>query len=456
MRDTEEQKVQDHVAAAPVPPETPPEAVELRAMEGSPRPSSGHRRREPESNPLAWLCVVGSFMFLYPSYGFMQSVGTVQSHLQLNQLSAYPPRDLGWISGIFTSLGLMLGIQAGPLVDAYGTRFLAPASAALYVPVFFVMGECTAYWHFVLCLGVLGGVGGALASTVAIAVIGKLFRRRKGLAMGVALSGSSFGGVTISMMLRSVLPTLGWRWSMRVLGLLVLGIMTLGVLCFLPYPRLCVAGIAGAPPVGRTGAMLNLSAFRSPAFGFMAMGLFLLEFVVFGITGLLPTFAIASGFGPDVGYSLVAILNGTSCLGRIMTGIIGDRLGHLNILLTMIGVSIVFTGVVFVPFGTKHIGALYAFAALWGYGSGSFLSSTPVCVGKTCEPKDYGRYLGTMNFVASFSLLVTVPIGGQTLESMGGTALSGFYLAIAFLGGVSFFAARALLLDGWLTFRARI
>ncbi|TID04978.1 putative transporter MCH4 [Colletotrichum higginsianum] len=451
MRDPEEQEVQDHAAsAAAVAPGTP-EAVELRAM-GSPR--SGSSRREPESSPLAWLCVVGSFMFLYPSYGFMQSVGTVQSYLQLNQLSAYPSRDLGWISGIFTSLGLLLGIQAGPLMDAYGTKFLAPASVVLYVPVFFIMGECTEYWHFILCLGVLGGIGGALASTVAMAVIGKLFNRRKGLAMGIALSGSSFGGVTISMMLRSILPTLGWQWSMRVMGFLVLGIMTIGVLCFLPYPRLCVA-VAGAP-VGKTGAMLNFSAFRSPPFGFMTMGLFLLEFVLFGITGLLPTFAIASGFGSDVGYSLIAILNGTSCLGRIMTGIIGDRLGHLNILLTMIGITIVFTGVVFVPFGTKHIGALYAFAALWGYGSGSFLSSTPVCVGKTCEPKDYGRYLGTMNFIVSFSLLVTVPIGGQMLESMGGTALSGFYLAIVFLGGVCFFAARALLLDGWLTFRARI
>ncbi|GKT54674.1 major facilitator superfamily transporter [Colletotrichum tofieldiae] len=300
------------------------------------------------------------------------------------------------------------------------------------------MGECTEYWHFILCLGVLGGIGAALTSTVAVAVIGKLFNRRKGLAMGVALSGSSFGGVTISMMLRSILPRLGWQWSMRIMGFLVLGIMILGTICFLPYPRLSTS-VSGAP-VGKTGAMLNFSAFQSPPFGFMTMGLFLLEFVLFGITGLLPTFAIAVGFGSDVGFSLVAILNGTSCFGRIMTGVIGDRLGHLNILLIMISITIIFTGVVFVPFGTKHIGALYAFAALWGYGSGSFLSSTP----------------GTMNFFVSFSLLVTVPIGGQMLESMGGTALSGFYLAVLFLGGVCFFAARALLLNGWLTFRARI
>ncbi|KAF6825982.1 MFS monocarboxylate [Colletotrichum musicola] len=434
----------------------PPAVDALEAMEMGSRSSvaSGSGRGDPESSPKAWLCVLGAFLFLYPSYGFMQSVGTIQSYLQLNQLSDYSPRDIGWISGLFTSLGLLLGIQAGPLVDAYGTALLAPASAAALVPVFFLLAECTAYWHFLLCLGVLGGIGGALASTVAMAVVGKLFDRRRGLAMGIALSGSSFGGVTLSMMFRSLLPRLGWRWAMRSTGFMVLGLMVLGVLCFLPYPGL--SGSSVSAPVGRRGAALNFSAFKTPAFDFMTLGLFLLEFVLFGITGLLPTFAIAAGFPHDVGFSLIAILNGCSCLGRVAAGVAGDRLGHLNVLLFMILFTVLFTAVVLVPFGTKHIGALYAFSALWGIGSGSFLSITPVCIAKTCEPKDYGRYLGTMNFVVSFSLLITVPIGGQMIESMGGIALSGFYVAMIFLGGVSYFAARSLLVGGWFTFRTRI
>ncbi|KAI8230750.1 MFS monocarboxylate [Colletotrichum sp. SAR 10_99] len=369
------------------------------APTSAPPPSvrSGSSQRDPESSPLAWVCVVGSFMFLYPSYGFMQSVGTVQSYLQLNQLSDYTARDLGWISGIFTSLGLLLGIQAGPLMDAYGTRLLAPISAATLVPLFFLLGECTEYWHFILCLGVLGGISSALTSTVAMAVIGKLFSRRRGLAMGLALSGSSFGGVTLSMMFRSLLPKLGWQWTMRATGFLVLGIMVLGVICFLPFPTLTAS--SSSAPLGGKGATLNFSAFKSPPFDFMTMGLFLLEFVLFGITGLLPTFAIVAGFPSSVGFSLIAILNGCSCFGRIVSGMAGDRLGHLN---------------------------------------------------------DYGRYLGTMNFVVSFSLLITVPIGGQMLESMGGTALSGFYVAVLFLGGVSYFAGRSLLVGGWFTFRTRI
>lgn len=61
-----------------------------------------------------------------------------------------------------------------------------------------------------------------------------------------------------------------------------------------------------------------------------------------------------------------------------------------------------------------------------------------------------------MNFVNSFGLLITVPIGGQMLDSMGGMALSGLYVAVLILGGVSLFAARALILGTWFGFREKI
>ncbi|KAM5385507.1 hypothetical protein ACJZ2D_000706 [Fusarium nematophilum] len=42
--------------------------------------------------------------------GFPQSTGTVQAYLQEHQLSDYPARDIGWITGLYTALTLFLGI----------------------------------------------------------------------------------------------------------------------------------------------------------------------------------------------------------------------------------------------------------------------------------------------------------------------------------------------------------
>ncbi|KAH7230390.1 riboflavin transporter MCH5 [Fusarium solani] len=425
----------------------------------------------------AWLCVLGSFLFMIPSYGFMQSVGTIQSYLSLNQLSDYSARDIGWITGMYTFLTLFLSVYAGLLVDIYSLHRLAPVATALTVPMFFLLGECKLYWHFMLCLGVLGGIGAALTSSIAVAIVGKLFVRLRGLAMGVALAGSSLAGVVIPLILRRILPTWGAQWSFRTLGFIVLAIMVVGTFCMLPFDNLVKStalltdGVgprsdeqtADAPqevpwvaPATKRTAGVHFSVFKSPAFSFICGSIFLLDFVIFGITGMLPTIVSWSGFPVSAGYTMVAVLNGASCVGRVLPGLIGDRFGHYNVLIGMIIVTIICTGVILVPFGSTDIVALYVFSGLWGLGSGSFVSLGSVCIGKTCEARDYGRYYGALSFAASFGLLITVPVGGQMLESMGATALSGLYLTILCLGCFSAFASRSLLVGTWLDLKTRI
>ncbi|KAF7564048.1 hypothetical protein G7046_g86 [Stylonectria norvegica] len=452
--------------------EIPPAAAAAAVMEAPPSEASpapapmsmSDAGRDPESHSTlvdietglpAWFCVLGSFFFLFPSFGFMQSIGTVQSYLQLNQLSSYSTGDVGWISGMYTFLGLMLTIQIGPMLDHYGPRILAPVGAVLTIATFLLLAECKTYWQFMLTLGVLGGIGGAIDGVVAVACIGKLFVRRRGLAMGIALTGSSVGSIIFPLVLRSTLPTLGWRWSLRILALIVASVMIPGVFCFLPFPRLIHALSPNSPP-RRDAAVLNLAAFRSPAFVFVTAGLFTLEFVIFGFSGLLPTIATGAGFTPENGYTLIAIIGAASCFGRVIPGMVGDRVGHFNVLLVMIAVTIVFMGTLLVPFGTTSGPVLYAFSALWGFGTGSFLSITPVCLGKTCEAKDYGRYYGTMNFVISFALLISVPLSGIMLQNMGSQALAGLFIAVVFLAGACYIAARALLIGKWVSPKTKI
>lgn len=326
----------------------------------------------------------------------MQSVGTVQAYLSFHQLSRYSASDVGWITGLYQFLALLLGIQTGPLMDRYGPRLLGPASTGLIVLMFFFLAECTNYWQFMLCFGVLGGLGAAIASNMAISSISKLFVRQRGLAMGVAFVGSSVGGVIFPFMLRQTLSSIGWKWSCRVLGFVVLGVMVTGCVALLPFRRLTSSIHVPQAQHKKTSAVINLVAFKSKPFIFVTVGFFLLEFAISGISGLLPTLAVAAGFKSDMGYALIAILNGCSCFGRVLPGFVGDRVGHFDVFLLMILITVSFTGAMFVPFGSKSAGVLYAFAALWGFGSGSFVSMTPVCLSKTCDSKDMGRYYGSL------------------------------------------------------------
>ena len=48
------------------------------------------------------------------------------------------------------------------------------------------------------------------------------FMERRGLATGIAFIGGGFGGVLFPLMIQSLLPQVGWGWSIRILGFVVL------------------------------------------------------------------------------------------------------------------------------------------------------------------------------------------------------------------------------------------
>ncbi|KAF5658877.1 monocarboxylate transporter 2 [Fusarium circinatum] len=394
-----------------------------------------------EKTVSAWICVLGSFLTLIPTFGFMNSLGTVQTYLSMNQLHDYSEGEVGWISGLFLFLSLILNVQVGPMVDVHGPNIIGPIGAVLYVAMFLLMAECRNYWHFMLCLGVFGSIGAAMTMVVAIAVVGKLFVRKRGLAMGITLAGSSIGAVIFPIILRSTYPSLGWQWSMRIMAFISAGLLIPAVLCFTTFNKIYKSSTNGQP--SPKSSTLNFTAFQSPAFCFVTAGIFMFEFVIFSISGLLPSISTRVGFTAENGYTLLSIVGAASTFGRVIPGIIGDKYGHFNVLLATLVFTIIFMGALLVPFGTKSATALYAWSAIWGFGSGSFLSITPVC-------------MGMMNFVTAFALLIALPASGAMLENMGPQALAGLFTGMTAVGGACYFAARALLIGKWLSPRTII
>ncbi|KAF4450072.1 hypothetical protein F53441_6777 [Fusarium austroafricanum] len=391
-----------------------------------------------ESSFAAWTCVFGSFLFLMPTFGMMQSIGTFQSYLELNQLRDYSAGEIGWIAGMYMFISMLVAIQVGPVLDQRGPFALSIIGGGGIVIMFILLAECKQYWHFMLCFGILGGLATAIAGTIPVTVVAKLFSRKRGFAIGLALTGSSTGTVIFPIMLRSLLPKLGWGWSMRVLAFVILGIFTLGTLCFIPYRRLIK--LVNMPIAKKGGmALLNFSAFTSVAFTLVCVMFFAISFVLYGIGGLLPTFAIQAGLTAETGYTLVSIIGGASAFGRIFPGLAGDKFGHYNVLIVMMALTLVFMGTMFVPFGDNPV-ILYVFTGLWGFCSGGFLSITP----------------GTMNFVISFSLLIAIPSSGTMVEKMGTQALSGLLMGVLALGLGCLFAARAVLIGQWFGVKTKI
>ncbi|OQE40168.1 hypothetical protein PENCOP_c006G05774 [Penicillium coprophilum] len=400
----------------------------------------------PEGGRDAWGCLLGSCLMMFPSFGFQTAVGSVQDYISTHQLAKYGERDVGWITAVLVFLTLFLGVQVGPLFDRYGPKVLLISGSLGSFASYILLAECTKYWHFMLCLGVLGGMSAAIVTTVSIAVLSHWFNRRRALASGICMGGSSAGGAVIPLMLRTLFEKNGWKWAIRIVAFMALGCYMVGVLL-----------VKGRLPTGsKSRVTIDLAAFKSPRLCFLAVAVFCFEFIIFGCAALLPSYVRYSGFSVDVQFYSLTVLNSMSLLGRVLPGIAADLFGRFNILLSLVLITIIIMAGVWLPYGSHDEGTLYAVVAIFGFGSGGWLSLAPVCAGQLCDTKDYGRFYGTVYCVASFGVLLTVPIGGQLLQSTTPQVLIGFYTAIMLVGLLSVILSRWALLDWSWKWKAKV
>lgn len=216
----------------------------------------------PEGGRRAWLVVLSSFCLIAATFGITGCIGIFQSYWQAHQLSAYSSRDIAWISSTQIFLTLFLGVQVGPLFDRYGPRWLTFIGSVGCVSYLLLLGQCTKYWHFLLCFGILGGVSGAIITTVALSVISHWFMARRGLATGITFTGTSLGGIVFPIALNSIFKHMSWAWSMRLLALVEFVLVLIGNLF-----------VRGRLPIQKHGGVINLLCFKDSRFAWTTVGI---------------------------------------------------------------------------------------------------------------------------------------------------------------------------------------
>lgn len=251
------------------------------------------------------------------------------------------------------------------------------------------------------------------------------------------MSGSSAGGAIIPLLLRTLFREYGWTWSIRVIAFMALACYLAGILL--------IRGRLPAADFSR--ASIDFSAFKAPRLCFLAVAVFAFEFIIFGCAALLPSYVRYAGLDLDVQFYSLTVLNSMSLLGRVLPGFAADQIGRFNILLSLAGITLLVMASVWIPIGSHSAATLYAVVAVFGFGSGGWISLAPVCAGQLCRTEEYGRFYGTIYSVAAFGVLITVPIGGQLLQSTTPQALVGFYAAVLLTGLVSVALSRWALLD---------
>ncbi|KAJ5673329.1 hypothetical protein N7507_002456 [Penicillium longicatenatum] len=264
----------------------------------------------PEGGWNAWSVVLGSWMASFSTIGMMNSLGIFQTYLEEHQPREYSSGKIGWILGIYSFLAFFSGIQVGPIFDAKGPRILVACGGTGTVLSMILLGFCTRYWHFMLVFGVLGGVSVSLAFNPAISIVAHYFRRRRGLATGVASSGASCGGVVFPLLFQSVSSRIGFARATRVIALVDLVAFSAAILLIRSRLSPKATGVRAMFP--------DLSLLCNRRLMLASMGIFFMKWGLF------------------FSFLLLSLLNAGSVFGRWIPGYCADRIGRFNTLIITI------------------------------------------------------------------------------------------------------------------------
>jgi MFS family permease len=395
----------------------------------------------PEGGLQAYLCVLGSFCGLMAALGMMNTLGTYQSYLSTHQLRTSSSSAIGWIFGLYAFLSFFAGLQIGPVFDALGPRYLVLAGSVLLLLSQLLLGICTAYWHFLLVFGLLGGLGTSLIFSPSFAAVGHWFLRRRGQMTGLAAVGGSLGGIVYPLSLQALFPRIGFAWSTRVVALCDLVLLIVA--------NLCIRSRLPPKKASRENILPDFRIFRDPVFALTTLGVFFIEWGLFIPLAYISSYSLAHGVSEALSYQMLAILNVGSCFGRYFPGLIADNIGRFNAMVVTTFLCLVAALGFWLPAGDS-VALIIVFSLLFGFASGSGISLTPVCVGQLCKVENYGRYYATCYTLVSFGSLTGIPIAGRLVGACGGE----FWGLIVFAGmsytaSLGTFAAARVLGAGW-------
>ena len=359
---------------------------------------------------------------LFIAYGAQYSFGVFLAAL-LDEFR-WSRASLAGVFSLYAFIYPLLGSLAGQLTDRLGPRLVISVGGCLLGGAMVAMAFVTQLWQPYLVYGLLAGLGMSAAYVPCNATVVRWFVARRGLAIGIAMSGASAGTFVLPLVAQVLVGSIGWRAAYITFGL------TLAITLLLVAPLMHRdPESVGLAPDGRRAPLRTTSAdprswslaraMRSRAFWMLA-GTFALTWipVFIPLVHLVP-FARDLGHSPMTAAWVVSTLGAGAVCGRLIMGSLSDRLGRLLSLRLALGVQ---ATACLAFLATHGLGSLLAASALYGFGYAAVSTLFPPLVTDFYGRAHAGSIVGAL-FAIAGSLGGLGPfIAGALYDATGGYA----------------------------------
>jgi len=344
------------------------------------------------------MSVAGAFLVQFCTFGYLLTWNVFEDFYTHHFLTDQSPIAIRTIGSLQWFLAFFLAVVGGKLSDiGYFTPVVGGGSAFFTCCLFLlsIVGEEQLGAVFA-CQSLGMGVGIGLVLVPTATIVTRYFTRKKGLAIGIAMSGGPFGGLILTSILRASLFSRGFGSSVRITAFLIVPLIVVGNFLMLkpptepkpafPVPRFDLAKyykemeyVAAAG-----GTFLGLLFVCYPAFYLELIGLDLnVHFIV--------------------ARNAIIIVCLTGVIGSVLFGLASDKVGVWNMLI----LDNAFLAIFMFGMGTvRNTGNLIGFSIFYGIFFASWFSLTVTALASLAtRTRETGTRVGLVLSIASFGCL---------------------------------------------------
>jgi len=296
------------------------------------------------------------------------------------------------------SIGSVIG---GLLTRKLSTRIVVFMGGLVLSAGFFLASFVTQNipWLLWVTYGVMGGLGMGFTYSTSIACAQKWYPHKKGLVTGFVVSSIGVGGVVFTPIVERLILTFGGRGigepkTFMVLSVVFLGVCSIGSIFMKNPPDGYMAdkAVSSAASAKAVTSLSSVEMLKTLRFYFATATLLLACMGGLMIIGFAKPIAEAKGLAQTATIGVMAIAISNS-LGRLLWGMISDKLGRINTILVLLLGSMALSLFVNVAEGYW----VYVLIALIGFFYGGIIGTFPSLTADLFGPKhmatNYGMVL---------------------------------------------------------------
>jgi MFS family permease len=351
----------------------------------------------------------------------------------------------GWsragISSAMTLNFVIMGLGAfgwGAASDRFGTRIVVLTGAVLLGLALVLASRASSLIEFQLTYGILVGLAASAFFAPMIAATTAWFEENRSLAVSLVSAGMGVAPMTISPFARWLISTYDWRTAMFTIGILAWALLLPAVLLIRRPPVSTTAGSPSGLAAGGMG-MSAAEALRSPPFIVLGLTFFACCAAHSGPIFHMVSYAIFCGVGPMAAVSIYSVEGLAGLGGRLLLGVLADRLGAKPVLIVGLIVQALAIGAyVFVT----RLGEFYALAVIFGTAYGGVMPLYAVLAREYFGQHIMGTVFGAATMLSSIGMAFGPLAGGWAFDTFNaytwlfigsfGVGLGAIAIALAF------------------------